>query len=292
MPDSLDKNKKYLVVTADDFGLTKGVNFGIIEGFQKGLITGASLMVSGDAFEDAVQKAKENPELAVGIHLTLAAGKSLLPPRQIPTLVDEEGNFYPGYTSFFYYLSLGKIRQSDIQRELQAQIEKFLDAGLKISHLDAHLHIHLHPSLISLVLYLAQKYRVSYIRCSEEMRIKEKRLVLSRWIKTEALRLAAGMARKKILKVGLKTSTYFYGIYHSGRFTEETWLTFLPQVKEGITEVMCHPGYEDEELYQQVVDPTYRRKDELKSLTSPKVKEMIARLNIELTNYVKLNQIR
>lgn len=292
MVNSLDKNKKYLVVIADDFGLTKGVNSGIVEGFQRGLITGASLMVSGDAFEDAVQKAKENPELAVGIHLTLAAGKSLLPPRQIPTLVDEEGNFYPGYISFFYYLSLGKIRRRDIQQELQAQIEKFLDTGLKISHLDAHLHIHLHPSLISLVLHLAQKYRVSYIRCSEEMRVKEKRWVLSPWIKTEALRLAAGMARKKILKAGLKTSTYFYGIYHSGCFTEETWLTFLPQVKEGITEVMCHPGYEDEELYQQVVDPTYRRKDELKSLTSPKVKEMIARLNIELTNYLKLEQIR
>lgn len=291
MQNSFPLNKKYLIVNADDFGLTEGVNQGILEGFQKGVITSASIMVTGDAFEDAVQKAKENPELAVGIHLTLVAGKSVLTSDQIPSLVDTKGSFYPGYKSFFYKLMGRKIRQLELEQELQAQIERFLDTGLKISHLDSHLHVHHHPALIPLIICLAQKYQIPYIRCSEEMPIRGKKVSFPRWIKAKGLNFVARSTREKILQAGLKTSSYFYGMSHSGHFIEEVWLTFLPQIKDGVTEVMCHPGYEDEALDRQGGDPTYQRKEELKSLTSPKIKEMILRFGIELTNYPKLGTL-
>lgn len=286
-----DVNKKYLIVNADDFGLTEGINLGIIEGFQKGIITSASVMVAADAFTDAIQRTKENPGLAVGVHLTLVAGKPVLAPDRISTLVDVGGSFYSGYPSLFYRLLLGKIRITEVEQELQAQVERFLDTGLNISHVDGHLHVHLYPTLFPIVIRLAQKYKIPYIRCSQEMLIQGQKVNFSRRIKATSLNWVAQLARKKIREANLKTSTYFYGMSHSGHLTEEIWLALLPQVQAGVTEVMCHPGYEDEELYHQIIDPTYQRKEELKGLTSPRVKEMMHQFGIELINSLKLEAL-
>src|SRR5262249_9460026 len=140
---------RQLIVNADDFGISEEVNEAVVRSFREGVLTSTSLIVTGDAFEQAVKLAQENPGLAVGIHLVTVLGKSVLSPSQIPTVVDKEGNFSdnPVTAGLKYYFS--SQARSELRKELAAQFEKFHSTGLPLSHIDGHLHLHVHPVIFN-----------------------------------------------------------------------------------------------------------------------------------------------
>ena len=143
---------KKLIVNADDFGLHILINQGIIKGHQEGFITSTSIMPSADAFDEAVALAQDNPQLGIGIHLTLVGGvKSVLPQSKIASLLDGEGRFLPDYVAFAKRFYTGGVKISELEAELRAQIEKALASKLNLTHIDSHQHTHVLPGINGLV---------------------------------------------------------------------------------------------------------------------------------------------
>src|SRR5580692_2755261 len=136
-----------LILNADDFGLTRGINRAIAELHTAGALTSATLMANGPAFSDAVEIARAYPTLGVGCHVVLTDGTPLSPPETIPTLIGPDGkNFRPSLGRFFRNAMLGKINEADIAREATAQIQRLQHAGIAITHLDTHKHTHILPT--------------------------------------------------------------------------------------------------------------------------------------------------
>src|SRR3990172_2305607 len=159
---------KALIINGDDFGISPATNHAILRAHREGILTSASLMVNGDAFEEAAALAKAHPSLSVGIHLVLACGRSTLPPSEIPDLVNGKGEFrdHPvkAGMAYFFFPSLA----AQIKKELEAQIEKFLSTGLPLAHLNGHINIHVHPTVLGVVLELGERYGVKKIRLPQE----------------------------------------------------------------------------------------------------------------------------
>jgi hopanoid biosynthesis associated protein HpnK len=147
--------RKRLIVSGDDFGLSPGTNFGIIKAHRDGILTNASLMVNGSAFAEAVELARATPSLCVGLHLVLVQGRAASDPQDIPDLIEGAGTFRNNpVTAGFHYFFAPRLRPQ-IEREIGAQLEKYLSTGLPLSHVDGHLNIHMHPSVLAILLKLA-----------------------------------------------------------------------------------------------------------------------------------------
>src|ERR1700730_520489 len=154
-----------LIINADDFGLTPGVNRAIAELHQAKALTSATLMATGAAFEDAVAIAHANPALGVGCHIVLTDATPVSPPKSIPTLIGPDGkNFRPSLVDFIQALLRGAIREDDIEREAVAQVQKLQCAGINVTHLDTHKHTHLFPAVARPLLRIAERCSVQAIR--------------------------------------------------------------------------------------------------------------------------------
>jgi len=151
---------KTVIFTADDFGMSPALNAAVALAHGRGLLKGASLMVTGAAVDQAVALARVTPELCLGVHLTLIQGRSVLPPQDLPHLVDAQGSFCtnPVQAGWRYYWRAELL--PEIRRELAAQIEAALAAGLKIWFLNSHVNLHLHPSIFPMVVDLAREYGI------------------------------------------------------------------------------------------------------------------------------------
>ncbi len=155
---------KRLIVNADDFGYTRGVNSGVIRGFCDGIITSTTLMANGVAFEDAVEHAKKNPKLGVGCHLVLVGGACVEATSAIPSLADDEGRLPPSLAVLTGKLLAGVVRGEDLARELRAQISKVIRAGIEPTHLDSHKHTHSHPRVMEQVVRVAEEFGIRRVR--------------------------------------------------------------------------------------------------------------------------------
>ena len=154
-----------LIINADDFGLTRGVNRAVVELHQAGSLTSATLMATGAAFEDAVALTNANPALGVGCHITLTDGLPVSPPQSISTLLGPDGKrFRPSLVDFVQALVRGKISEEEVEREALAQVEKLRDAGIKVTHLDTHKHTHLFPAVTRPLLRVAERCGIGAIR--------------------------------------------------------------------------------------------------------------------------------
>jgi hopanoid biosynthesis associated protein HpnK len=286
-PAALPSRQLRLIVNADDFGMSEEVNEAVIRAYKEGVLTSTSLMVTGAAFEQAVKLAKENPGLAVGIHLVTVVGKSVLSHSEIPALVDREGNFSnnPTAAGLKYYFSPRARRE--LRKELAAQFEKFHSTGLPLSHIDGHLHLHVHPVIFNAALDLGAKYRARRMRVPAE----ERRLALA-FDRANLLRktihtlLFGGLARymkKKLRERGFTFPERVYGNLQSGRMSERYFLYALDNLTAETSEIYSHPAvYADDRL----LDNGERQCSiEFEALTSKRVKEKVQELGIRLTNY-------
>jgi hopanoid biosynthesis associated protein HpnK len=280
---------KQLLVNADDFGLSRGITDGIIAAHQRGIVTSTSMIASGRGFDDAVAKARANPNLGVGVHLTLVEELPVAAPQEIPTLIQSNGRFPKNYSMLMQGLLLWRIRRKDVEREFRAQIEKCINAGLRPTHLDSHQHVHALPSLFRMVLRLAREYKIAGVRIPRDS---------PRW---RGDRPCDNFAQKYALSLLTRYDAFVYrpgnfkicqgaaGIFDSGVLSEERLLAIVDRVPEGVTELVCHPGMGDAESMAMYGHWGYSWQMELEALTSAAVKARLQARQIQLINYAGLN---
>jgi hopanoid biosynthesis associated protein HpnK len=277
--------KSYAIVNADDFGLAPGINRGVIEAHRRGVVTSVSLMPTGDAFEEAITLSRQHAELAVGVHLTLVEGRPVLPADKIPSLVTADGGFIETPWGFLKRWAAGQIRLDEVKKELEAQVAKVADQGIRIDKLDSHMHLHLLPGIFQIVVAIGKTYQIKGIRLPREELRWQGFGCLAGSAKQLVLGCLAGLQARCVRSAELFCPDYFCGIVESGQMTEEALLRTLSSLKPGVTEIMVHPGYYDSQMGGWPLSRRYRREKELIALTSTRIKEVVKRRQIELVSY-------
>ena len=279
---------KQLIITSDDFGLSPGVNAAVEKAWKHGILTCASVMPGGAAFDNAVAIARRNPGLQVGLHLTLLQGKAVLPYEQIPDLVDEAGCFSdnPVATGMRYFFDKGLYKQ--LKREIEAQIERVVETGLPLSHVDGHLNIHLHPTVFGFLTDLMPRYGITSFRLSRERLFHNLRFDRQRRMGKSVERIVFGAlanhARPLLDRLGIRYAVEVKGVLISGRMTEAYLLNIIDGLNEGLTELYFHPGIlPDAEITRRM--PNYRHEEELAAIISQRVRAKLAESHIGLCNY-------
>lgn len=279
---------KQLIINADDFGLSSGVNRAVIKAWQDGILTSASLMAGGAAFDESVSLAKENPGLQVGLHLTLVHGKAVLPHSEIPGLVDADGNFTdnPVLAGMRYFFLKGLRNQ--LYREIEAQIVKVRDAGIPLSHVDGHLNIHMQPVVFAILCELMPKHGITSFRLTRERLADNLAIGRERKIgkAVDAFIFArlADHCQPRLDRSGISYAVEVKGLLSSGRMTEAYLRDALGSLQEGVSEIYFHPGcLPCAEIRRRM--PDYRHEEELVALVSPQVREKLVEMGITLRNY-------
>lgn len=279
---------KQLIITSDDFGLSSGVNRAVEQAWKNGLLTCASIMPGAAAFDEAVKIVRRNPGLQIGLHLTLVQGKGVLPPAEIPELVDVQGRFSenPIRAGLRYFFDRGLYCQ--LKREIEAQIKKVLAAGLALTHIDGHLNIHLHPTVFRILAELMPRYGINSFRLSQERLAHNLRFDGERKIGKSIENLIFGYltdhARPELDRLGIRYASEVKGVLNSGRMTEEYILNIIDGLQDGLTEMYFHPGImPDAEISSRM--PDYRHQEELAALTSPLVSRRLKELQVQIQNY-------
>jgi hopanoid biosynthesis associated protein HpnK len=289
---------KKLIVNADDFGLTSGVNRGIIEAHRCGIVTSATLMVNMPACEEAAALAQENKGLAVGLHLNLVDGRPVADPRQLPTLVDTSGYFFQRPRRLIKRLLLGRIRQAEVEIELRAQIEKGLKLLSEITHLDVHKHLHFHPLVLDVVLRLARAYGIKRIRWPRERGLSLAQAlvgagkssgIIRQFVAAKTLSAFFALQERQVQGSGILRPDGCYGITYTGFLDARVLLRIIRSLPAGISELICHPGYDTRELNGVCTRLRSERERELRALTDPDVIAEISAQGITLINYSHLN---
>jgi predicted glycoside hydrolase/deacetylase ChbG (UPF0249 family) len=286
---------KNLIVNADDLGWTAGVNRGIVEGHRRGLVTSTSLLANGRAFFDGVAVAKKNPGLGVGVHLNLSDGPATAPPAAVKGLLNGHGEFEGGPESLLFRLARRNLRTAEVELEWDAQIQKIRDAGIQPTHLDGHKHVHMLPGLFDTALRLAKKHDIGAIRVShEDSKLRavlsagneqNTSLVLKQGVQARGLKLLAHDAKDRAHRAGIATTDYFCGIAQTGVLMREGVERLLEILPDGNTELMCHPGYVDEELLKSNTRLQQSRQIELDILTDSGIRKLVATRGIRLINF-------
>ncbi len=237
---------RFLIVNADDFGRSEAVNQGVAEGFRRGIVTSASLVAAGPAFESAVRIAADLPGLGVGIHLIANEYTPILPPAQIPRLVNSEGRFYSRPHQFARMAWDLRLRR-DLLLEWDAQISKILRTGIKLTHIDGHGHCHAHPAAAGVVLELAGRYGIEHVRLpAEPILWKPGRIPSPRFAEKVVLNLATSVPRT-IWSGKLSFPGSFYGFSHGGRMSADVVRQVAMSVPPGVSELMVHVGVSNDE---------------------------------------------
>lgn len=279
---------KRLVVNADDFGLSPGVNRAVETAWREGILTQASLMAGGSAFDEAVEIARRNPGLQVGLHLTLVQGMPVLPPERIPGLVGDDGCFPDNPVAVGMRLFFDRSVRKQVRAEIEAQILKIKETGLPLSHIDGHLNIQMHPTVFELLTELMPCHGISSFRVTRERlgsNLKYDRCrIAGKAVERLIFGALSGHVQPHLERLGVNSAVEVKGLYNSGRITEEYLLAALDGLQEGLSELYLHPGcLPDEEISRRM--PEYRHEDELRALVSPRVRQRLRELDITLCNY-------
>lgn len=240
-----------LILSADDFGLSRSVNRGIAEAFQAGVINSAGILACGTEFDDAVSIARTHRDLDLGVHLALDEERPVLPPDEIPTLVQKNGLFHSRRVLLQRLLFSGSINQQEVRAEFAAQIRRCLDAGLEISHFDGHGHVHCYPRIRDSAIAVAREFGMTSCRIPcEPIRILGRPFRVGAYLRKLLMRCLAGGAAAKFRKAGLQFPDAFRGLIYGGRLSKPILKRVVNSLPRGkIVEVMTHPGrYNEAEL--------------------------------------------
>jgi hopanoid biosynthesis associated protein HpnK len=272
---------KQLIVTADDFGRALPINQAVEEAHRHGVLTAASLMVTGDAADDAVQRARRLPSLGVGLHVTLVDGIPALPPAEIPDLVGPDGRFTDRLVSLGVKIFFDRNTRRQVANELRAQFQRYRATGLPLGHVDAHHHYHLHPTVFDMVLHLAREYGAPAIRVPWEP-------PATAWgvLQTLFHRRRVRRMRRKINEAGLVTNDRVFGIEGSGGMDRDRWLAILARLPDGISEIYGHPA--TGRWADRPMPDRYRVEDEFRALIDPAVVDAVHRTGARLTTFATL----
>jgi chitin disaccharide deacetylase len=278
---------KQLIVNADDLGLTSGVNRGVLRAFRDGIVTSASLLVTGNAFEDAVALALKNPELDVGLHLALVEERAALDPGTLPTLVDETRRLPRNSTEFMRRALLTRISWDEVEREIAAQIARFQTTGLRLTHLDSHQHLHMFPPVFEIVRRLTRGMDNVWIRNPAGPWRKSPGIRTKRWVQQVGLNLTCLSVRAFHGSSLPQMPDGMYGFEVSGCLTRRPLEQILRKLPEGVYELICHPGEEDADTRTRYSHWGYRWTEELQALTAPETQVVLKEHGITLTSFAR-----
>jgi hopanoid biosynthesis associated protein HpnK len=283
-----------LIINADDFGLTRGVNRAIVEGHEQGVVTSCTLMANGAAFEDAVSLALATPRLSVGCHVVLVDGVPLLDSAKVSTLLTgpNSGRFGDGISKFSLRALTGRLDAGQVEAEVTAQIRKLQTSGIAVSHLDSHKHTHMFPQVFRPLLKAAAACGIRAIRNPfEVVRISlaaGRPALWKRYGEVKLLRSLAGSFRKATKEAGVTTPDGTLGIAVTGALDDQLFRLIIDKLPEGTWEFVCHPGYNDTELAGIQTRLRGSREQELQVLKSPETRDLLAHSGIELISYQDL----
>lgn len=277
--NSASRLRRRLIVNADDFGRSHSINQAVLQAHREGILTTASLMVNGEAFDEAVALARQNPRLGVGLHLTLVCGRSTLPQREIPGLVDADQRFpdSPFVAGWRYYF-VGSLRPQ-LAREIEAQFRKFFATGLRLDHVNGHLHLHLHPRVFPILQNHLGPWQITHLRLTRDPFWLNLRLATGRylyrlghacwfWFLTRRVRSALERER-------LRHTQAVFGLLQDSRVDEAFLERLIPRLPPGDSELYSHPSLD-------------QFRHELDALLSPRVKSLIDQHGVRLIRYQDL----
>jgi hypothetical protein len=269
---------KKLIINADDFGLTSGINRGVIRAHREGILTSTTLMAGGLAWQEAVELAADTPTLGVGVHLTLTALKPILPPEHVPSLVDGKGCFRKQFWRVLVW------NKKEIKGEWRAQIQRLMEAGLRPTHLDSHHHIHLWPSLLTIACQLAQEFGIPAVRAISPGSFRlmtvpdmQRRIAAKSWRRAEKFPLK---------KPGTVTALEIAGE------TKENIAGYMQKLGPGIHELFAHPGSPGDGQLAAISSLTDKRVEETETLCSDYMKSALATAGIIPVSYKIFNEER
>ncbi|HVZ09385.1 hopanoid biosynthesis-associated protein HpnK [Rhodopila sp.] len=266
--------RRSLTISADDFGLSEAVNEGIERAFRDGVLQAASLMVAAPAAADAVRIARANPGLLVGLHLVVIEGPAVLPPAEIPDLVDAAGQFPSHQLGLgVAYFFRPRVRRQ-LAAEIRAQFDAFAATGLPLDHANAHKHMHLHPTVGAMMLRIGREFGLRHIRvpaeppavmaaCGTQVRLGDR--LLYRW---------TGLLRRQARRAGVATNDACFGLGWSGHMTAGRVERLLRLLPAGQNEIYFHPAARRDPTIERLM-PDYEHEAELATLLDPAVGEAV-----------------
>lgn len=277
-----------LIVNADDFGLHSAVNAAVIDGHRTGIITSTSLLAGGEAFTEAVSMAKNNPKLGIGIHIALVGGlKPVCKPSEVPSLLTSKGVFPETYIDFMKRVYTGKINYSELRNEIHAQIERIMESGVHVTHIDGHQHMHVLPTVLPIIIEQAKQHGINAIRIPDESYLFVNNMYSPvRLLGKVGLSTVAAKARPTIRDNGMYSTQYFWGMVNGGQINQKTLMGILKYVskKSGTHELMIHPGLNNT-ILGNLYKWGYHWEDELQAISSNHTHLYIRQNNIVLINY-------
>lgn len=221
-----------LIVTADDFGMSRAINAAVEDSHRNGILSAASLMVAADAASDAVARARAMPNLGVGLHLVLVDGKPVLPPERLPDLVDASGRFPNNLAALGARIFFSAAARRQVAAEIRAQLEAFRATGLPLDHVNAHHHFHSHPTVRDILLGLAGEFGIRAIRVPREPFLRPSNAMLMPF---------AAALRRQLDRAGIAYNDWQLGLSDTGAMTAERTKALLMQLPDGVTEIYFHP---------------------------------------------------
>ena len=285
-----------LIVNADDFGLTAGVNRAIVETHIGGVVSSATLMANGARFDDAVTAARSAPNLSVGCHVVLVDGTPVSPPGALDTLVAirsaEPDKFYSSLSAFAARAMLGGFDRDQLVAEITAQIRKIQATGLQVTHLDTHKHAHIFPEVLTALLRAARMCGVRAIRnpivpvkALPAGQFKRKPHLWKRYGQVSVLHTFSGQFHQRTKRAGLVTPDGVLGVIETGSLGISLLRQTLANLPEGTWELVCHPGYNDADLRAVHTRLLDSREEERRLLTSAELRQFLDEQKIRVISY-------
>lgn len=268
-----------LIVNADDFGRSHSINQAVIRAHREGILTTASLMVNGDAFDEAAELARQNPTLGVGLHLTLICGKATCGRMEIPDLVNTLGEFssspVAAGTRYFFIPGL----QLQLAREIRAQFAKFKATGLTLDHVNGHLNMHLHPTVLRILLSRHTEWGIRHFRVTDDPFSLNRKIARGRWLYRAShafiFHRLSRRTRELLVSSGIRFTDHVFGLLQNSRVDEAFISKLLPVLPRGDSELYSHPSLDE-------------FRNEFDALISPRVKAQVIEQGIQLIRYQDL----
>ena len=275
-----------VILNADDFGRSAAINEAVKRAYEEGVLTSASLMVAGDAVDEAVELAREMPGLAVGLHVVLVDGSAVLSVAEIPHLVDGKRRFPNDIVRMGVRYAFHRASREEMGRELEAQFERFAATGLPLSHVDGHHHLHIHPTLFAHLVPLAERYGAQGIRVPwGELWLNlgyDRAMLVTKVLWAAALWLLSPWCRRCLRGHSLSVPRRVYGMMQSGQMHEPYVVRVLQQLDVPSAELFFHP------TVGPIAEPSGPNMADLEALLSPRVRQLICKRGLLRSRYAQL----
>jgi chitin disaccharide deacetylase len=275
---------RFLIVTADDFGLHESINEAVELASRAGTLSAASLMMGAPATADAVRRARELPGLRIGLHLVLTDGTPVLPPERVPLLVDRQGRFRTRLFLAGWRYFLSPQARYQLEAEIHAQFEAFAATGLTLDHVNAHKHFHNHPTVLGLMLRVGRAFGLQAMRLPYEPNGPSGTRAWTKGLSNYAIKPWFKLMKRRLHEAGVLCNDWLFGIRHSGAMNEARLLERLRQLPPGVTEIYLHPATQSGAAIAHSMRD-YNHRDELAALRSPRVRAALAQLRIACGGY-------